>query len=104
MLTSRRAFLARSAGAVALSGISAWAFADAPAAVSESDPLAQQMGYKTDATQVDHTKFTQYVNGSACGNCMFFKGAAADSSAPCTIFGGKLVSAKGWCSAYARKP
>ena len=104
MVTSRRTFIARSAGAAALSGIPALAFADAPAAVNESDSLAQQLGYKTDATQVDRAKFAQYANGSACGNCMFYKGAAGDSSAACTIFGGKLVSAKGWCSVYARKP
>ncbi|HUH40436.1 MAG TPA: high-potential iron-sulfur protein, partial [Castellaniella sp.] len=36
-------------------------------------------------------------------NCQLFQGKAGEDWGPCPIFGGKQVSAKGWCSAYTKK-
>ena len=102
MPASRRTFITYAAGAVLISGASEFALAD-PQAVSEADPTAQSLGYKTDATQVDQTKFTTYASGKTCASCMFFKGATGGSSGSCLIFGGRLVSVRGWCTAYAQK-
>jgi len=102
MKTSRRSFLITSIGVASSLALSREAFADAPK-VSESDPTAQALGYKTDATKVDKAKFAKYTAGEACGNCQFFQGKPTDAFAPCPMFGGKEVSSKGWCSAYSKK-
>jgi hypothetical protein len=74
-----------------------------PATASESDPTALALGYKTDATQVDGGKFAKYQSGQTCSSCQLYMGQAGDASGSCPILGGKLVSAKGWCSAYVKK-
>jgi len=102
MKSSRRSFLITSIGVASSLALSREAFADAPK-VSESDPAAQALGYKADATQVDKAKFTKYAAGQACGNCQFFQGKPTDAFAPCQMFGGKQVSSKGWCSAYSKR-
>jgi hypothetical protein len=71
--------------------------------VSESDSNALALGYKADATQVDKAKYKNYVAGQTCSDCQFFQGAANAPSAPCPLFGGKTVDAKGWCSGYAKR-
>jgi len=102
MKTSRRSFLITSIGVASSLALSREAFADAPK-VTESDPTAQALGYKTDASQVDKAKFAKYAAGQDCGNCQFFQGKPTDAFAPCPMFGGKQVSSKGWCSAYSKK-
>jgi hypothetical protein len=76
MKSSRRMFILQSAGVATALGLSRAALADTPA-LAESDPTAQALGYKSDAT--------------------------GDASGPCPIYAGKAVSAKGWCSSYAKK-
>jgi len=102
MKSSRRSFLITSIGVASSLALSREAFADAPK-VSESDPTAQALGYKNDASQVDKAKFAKYAAGQACGNCQFFQGKPTDAFGPCPMFGGKQVSSKGWCSAYSKK-
>ncbi|HTH58896.1 MAG TPA: high-potential iron-sulfur protein [Paraburkholderia sp.] len=102
MKSSRRSFLITSIGVASSLALSREAFADAPK-VSESDPTAQALGYKADATQVDKAKYTKYTAGQACSNCQFFQGKPTDAFGPCPMFAGKQVSAKGWCSAYSKK-
>jgi hypothetical protein len=68
-------------------------------ALSESDPMASALGYKTDATKASNRKDTTAV----CGNCNLYSGKAGAADGPCSIFSGKLVSAKGWCSAWVKK-
>ncbi|CAB3725892.1 high-potential iron-sulfur protein [Trinickia soli] len=103
MKSSRRTFLITSLGAAsALALGSRQALADAPK-VAESDPTAQGLGYKLDATTVDKAKYPKYAAGQECSNCQFFQGKPTDAFAPCPIFGGKQVSGKGWCSAYSKK-
>ncbi len=67
--------------------------------LSESDPQASALGYKMDATKATARKDAT----ATCGNCNFYSGKAGDADGPCAIFGGKLVSAKGWCSAWVKK-
>src|ERR1700757_3104834 len=104
MKTSRRAFLITSVGVastVALGSRAALA-ADAPK-VAESDPTAQALGYKEDASKVDKAKFAKYAAGQDCGNCQFYQGKPTDAYAGCPMFAGKQVASKGWCSAYNKK-
>lgn len=102
MKSSRRTFLITSLGVASTLALSRQAFADAPK-LTESDPTAQALGYKADATKVDKTKYAKYAAGQTCSNCQFYQGKPADPYAPCAMFGGKQVSGKGWCSAYNKK-
>jgi hypothetical protein len=102
MKSSRRTFLITSLGAASALALSRQAFADAPH-VPESDPTAQALGYKEDATKVDKAKYAKYQAGEMCSNCQLFQGKAGDAYGPCALFGGKQVNAKGWCSGYTKK-
>jgi hypothetical protein len=73
--------------------------AEAVDAVSESDPMAVGLGYKTDATTASNRK----DSGAVCSNCSLYSGKPGAADGPCSVFGGKLVNAKGWCSAWAKK-
>ena len=73
--------------------------AQAVDAVSESEPMATALGYKSDATKASNRK----DNAAICSNCALFSGKPGASDGPCSVFGGKLVSAKGWCTAWAKK-
>ncbi len=82
--------------------------AEAAAAVpvNEADPMAQSLGYKEDAKKVDVKKFPKHAGAAGakqmCSGCQFYQAAqAAGGRAPCTIFGGKTVNAKGWCNTWA---
>jgi len=75
----------------------------ASAELSENDPTAQTLGYKADAATVDTTRYPKYQAGQACANCQLYQGKSGDTSGPCPVFAGKLVAAKGWCSAYVKK-
>jgi hypothetical protein len=102
MKSSRRTFLITSIGVASTLALSREAFA-APQKVSESDPTAIALGYKEDASKVDKAKFAKYAAGQDCGNCSFYQGKASDPWGACPMFGGKLVSSRGWCSAYNKK-
>jgi hypothetical protein len=75
--------------------------------VAESDPLAQAMGYRADASQVDIAKFPKRAGEAGakqfCDNCALYSGDAGSASGPCSIFQNKLVAAKGWCNAWVAK-
>lgn len=102
MQYSRRNFLIVTAAVASSLTIARHAGAQ-PNLVQESDANAQALGYKTDASHVDRAKYPKFQPGEACANCQFFQAKAGDATAPCTIFGGKQVYAKGWCSAYVKK-
>jgi High potential iron-sulfur protein len=99
---SRRRFIKISAAGLAvapfanalLSGT-----ANAADKLSETDPTAAALSYKMDATKAparkDKTAF--------CDNCNLYSGKPGAADGPCTIFGGKLVNAKGWCTAWVKK-
>ena len=73
--------------------------AQAADALKESDPTASALGYVMDATK--STKRTDKT--ATCANCSQYSGKAGAADGPCTIFQGKLVTAKGWCSAWVKK-
>ncbi len=102
MTSSRRTFFLQSlSGASALTAFAA--HAQTPAAVVDTDPQAIALGYKTDGSKTDKTKYPNYAASQSCSGCVLFQGKATDSTASCAVFGGKLVSGKGWCSAWAKK-
>ncbi|MFW8591369.1 high-potential iron-sulfur protein [Glaciecola sp. 2405UD65-10] len=65
---------------------------------------AQEKVSPEDATAVA-LKYTHSstVEGSNCANCMYVQGEAGAEWRPCAIFPGKVVNAKGWCSAWLKK-
>lgn len=103
MKSSRRTFLVSSIGLASSLALSRQTFAET-AKLEETDPLAISLGYKHDATLVNKAEQTKYVAGENCSNCQLFQGKAGEPWGPCPIFGGKQVNAKGWCSAYTKKP
>lgn len=72
------------------------------AMVAEGDAQAVALGYKADATKADKKKFPKYATDQKCSNCALYQGKTGDAG-PCPLFAGKQVSAKGWCSAWAKK-
>jgi High potential iron-sulfur protein/TAT (twin-arginine translocation) pathway signal sequence len=89
--------------AAAMAAYSRMAAAQAAQRLDENDPQAQALGYKHDASKVDKAKFKNYQPGQTCANCQQFQGKPKEEWAGCTIFPGKQVNAKGWCSAYIVK-
>ncbi len=92
-------------GALALSAIPIQLVAQD--AVAESEPLAQAMGYVTDASKTDTAKFPKRAGEAGaqqfCHNCALFGGDPAAASAPCSIFQNRQVSGTGWCNAWVAK-
>ncbi len=100
---SRRAFVkgAGAAATVAGAGFAAAvrAESDLPR-VDEQDPMARALNYAEDATSVDAAKrFSDHF----CNNCVLYAGIPEDEWAVCSIFPGKVVAGRGWCSAWAPK-
>ncbi|PQV44175.1 high-potential iron-sulfur protein [Paraburkholderia sp. BL21I4N1] len=102
MHISRRRFMITAASLASATLLSDESRADVTA-VSETDPTAEALGYKRDATRVDKAKYPKYVAGQACVNCQLYQGKPGASTGPCPIYGGKLVDSRGWCSAYVKK-
>jgi len=99
-MTSRRQFM----GTFPIAAAALMTVRTAHAAmVDEKDPQAVALGFVTDATKADKTKYKTYVAGQACGNCALYQGKAGAASGACPLFAGKEVTAKSWCSAYAKK-
>lgn len=55
----------------------------AQAMVTESDPQAVALGYKTDASKVDNTKYPKYAAGQKCDNCALYQGKAGSACTVC---------------------
>jgi hypothetical protein len=102
MKSCRREFITGSA-----IGLASFVFfpvlANAAQELSESDPSAVALGYRTDATKVDKVKFPQYVAGQECANCQFYQGSASTKTAACPLFGSNTVEGAGWCKGYVRR-
>lgn len=97
MIQNRRIFLLAAAGAALAPS------ARAQTKLDEKDPQALQLGYVLDATKANAKKYPNYAAGQHCGNCAQFQGKSGDAWGPCPIYGGKLVSSNGWCSAWVKK-
>jgi hypothetical protein len=108
-MNTRRIFLRSISGLAAASAVgvpigSMAQAAKAPAPkLSESDPQATALGYVDDTSRADQKKFPKHANSQQCSGCQLYQGQATDPTAPCTIFAGKQVAAKGWCSAWVKK-
>jgi hypothetical protein len=68
-----------------------------------NDPVAKALMYTHDATTVDKAKAPNYKPGQTCLNCIQIQPGSGEWLG-CTAFPGKLVNAKGWCSAWVQKP
>jgi len=102
-MTSRRSFIqiVPIAGALALCARGALAANDV--VVDEKDPQAAALGYVADAAKADKAKFAKFAPGQNCAGCQLYQTRPGSATAPCPIFGGKLVAGKGWCSAWAKR-
>lgn len=65
------------------------------------DPTASALAYTEDAASVDAARFPQHKAGDICQGCNFYQGKAARGA--CSLFPGKSVAGKGWCSAFVAK-
>ena len=101
-LLSRRRFV-KSAGAATMAfGFGTTSVADEQLPrVDENDPTAKALNYVHDAGTVDAAK---RPSDRYCYNCSLYNGSADDEWAKCSIFPGKLVAGRGWCSVWAPKP
>ena len=75
----------------------------AQALVSEADPQAKALGYVSDAAKVDAKKYPKYVAGQICANCALYQAKPTDPVGGCALFAGRLVPAKAWCNAWAKR-
>src|ERR1700712_3938611 len=99
-MSNRRIFLKNLTHIAAASAIGVSLNARAQAAqVANTDPQAAALGYKSDTTKVDKTKYPNHAPTQKCMNCQLFQGKAAEATGPCPLFAGKVVAANGWCSA-----
>ena len=71
--------------------------------LSETDPNALALGYKTDAISVEIAAYPSFDSEQACDNCLFYQTTNTDNIGPCKMFPGHSVSAIGWCSLYTPK-
>jgi hypothetical protein len=100
MQASRRSFLVFSLGAGSSLVLPRLSLAEG-SMVSETDPAAQNLGYKQDATTVDKHRFPTYAAGQECGNCSLYQGNAGEAAGSCALFGPRQVALHGWCRSYS---
>lgn len=100
MASNRRVFMMQVA--TAATAVMVASEASAQAMVDEKDPQAAGLGYVADASKIDKSKAPKFVAGSNCSNCALYQGKAG-ASGGCPLFAGKQVSAKAWCTAWAKK-
>ena len=102
---SRRNFLNRLAVAsaslpvVVLLGNSRTVFAEEAPHMDPEDPMAKALRYVEDAVRSEG----RVDEAALCDNCMHYSGEAGAEYGPCALFQGKLVNAKGWCTAWVKK-
>lgn len=70
--------------------------------LSPDDPTAKALGYTEDAATAKSNG--AFKPGSNCSACQFFQGHQEMPYAACTLFPGKVVSSKGWCASFTKKP
>jgi len=103
--SSRRQFLNRLAVAsaslpiVVLLGDVRTARAEEVAKMDPEDPMAKALKYVEDATQFEG----RGDESAVCDNCIHYSGEAGAEWGPCALFQGKLVAAKGFCTAWVQK-
>ena len=65
--------------------------------LDEQAAEARAVGYVHDASNADDEQFEE---GQICGNCMLFSNED-EGWGRCSVFPGKRVSARGWCSIWS---
>jgi High potential iron-sulfur protein len=102
---ARRGFLRFATAGVAAApfGVCLGRVVHAQERVEEDDELAQQVGYRHDAADVDPNEWPDYEDGETCANCQLYHGEEGAEWGPCDIFAGALVSANGWCVTWLEK-
>ncbi|MGD9420698.1 MAG: high-potential iron-sulfur protein [Verrucomicrobiota bacterium JB025] len=107
-MQSRRSFFSKMAvAAAAPSLLVSRAFsAEETKAVklTTDDPVAKALGYSEDTATVDPKKYPQHKAEQRCDGCALYTGKNGEKDGPCTAFQNKIVTAHGWCSAFAAKP
>ncbi|MEL7537443.1 MAG: high-potential iron-sulfur protein [Pseudomonadota bacterium] len=105
---SRRQILRSGAIAVAAVPLAAIGVRGAQAETVElpkltaDDPAAKALGYVDNVASIAEGSEATFKAGSDCANCQLYTGGDAEYG-PCSIFPGKLVSAKGWCRTWVQK-
>ena len=89
--------------ASAISATAATSLARAQAHLDEKDPQAAALGYVEDSARADEKKFPNHAASQICSSCALGQFRTGESYANCTLFPGKQVSAKGWCSAFVKR-
>jgi hypothetical protein len=105
-MNTRRTFIFHTAAQSASLALGALALNTATAqatAVSETDPQAVALGYKTLTSKVDKVKFPKVVATQNCKNCQLYQAKPEDKAGVCPLFAGKQVLATAWCSAWVKK-
>lgn len=72
------------------------------AKLQPTEPEAKAIGYLDDAAQVPAGKFPNFRKGQTCANCALVR-TRYGPMRPCKLFPNKVVSAKGWCSAWVAR-
>ncbi len=103
---TRRGFVGAAAVAVPVAAILSGraAVAQDKPKLDVNDPVAKALMYVEDAAQVDKAKAPNFKPGQHCANCAQVPAGSSGDWLPCNAFPGKLVAAKGWCSAWVAKP
>ena len=103
-MASRRRFI-KAVGGAAVTPLVAVIATDSRAAelerLDETDPTAVRLKYVHDASRVPASLRSQ--QDSYCYNCALYAGSKDKEWAGCSIFPGKSVAGKGWCSVWARR-
>jgi len=71
-----------------------------PPHLDVKDSAAMAVGYLENASDIDPKKYPAYVKGTSCENCLLLQGTSGPHYRPCTLFPGKVVSVRGWCSGW----
>ena len=98
--SSRRAVMKDLAIAAAGMLVYRAAAAAEPQRLDVKDPAAVARGYVESAAQLDARKYPSYVKGSSCENCLLLQGTGGSGYRPCSLFPGKVVAVRGWCSGW----
>ena len=99
MSAHRRDFMRR----IIVIGVAAPQLARAQAHVDPKDPQAVALGYVDDSAKADDKKYPKHQSDQHCGVCALGKFKDHDAWGECPLFAGRLVSTKGWCSAWVKK-
>lgn len=68
--------------------------------VNENGAVAKALNYVHNAQSVDAA--VRFSN-RYCNNCALYAGGSDEEWANCSVFPGKVVAGRGWCSAWAPK-